>query len=207
MLETSPQSMAALQPTFWSEEHLARISQSPVSERDWMESVASSPSNLLDWLTAWLPAHAPDGWCGRTSPAYSPATAAGPSLSFSPPLQADLFASPPEDGPASESFLAAQMPGASPTESLMLSISEFPSAAAVSSLSDILETGGVPQQYYLSGRACRGILRRAEKRGKELPGMLRQALEQVGEASAEPGKREVRIASSPATTRLATTAA
>jgi len=31
----------------------------------------------------------------------------------------------------------------------------------------------------LSRRACEGILRRAEKRGKELPEMLRKALEGV----------------------------
>src|SRR5690606_18080115 len=37
------------------------------------------------------------------------------------------------------------------------------SDGAVCSLSDILETGAVPQRFYLSARACRGILRRAEK--------------------------------------------
>jgi hypothetical protein len=45
----------------------------------------------------------------------------------------------------------------------------FPNDDAVSSLSDILETGDVPQRYFLSPKACSGILRRAEKRGKELP--------------------------------------
>jgi hypothetical protein len=43
-------------------------------------------------------------------------------------------------------------------------------------LSDILEVGEVPQRYYLSGTACRGILRRADKRGKELPEALKSAL-------------------------------
>jgi DNA (cytosine-5)-methyltransferase 1 len=46
-------------------------------------------------------------------------------------------------------------------------------------LSQILEPGPIPQRFYLSPRACAGILRRAEKRGKELPAMLRQALESV----------------------------
>jgi hypothetical protein len=36
----------------------------------------------------------------------------------------------------------------------------------------------------LSARACRGILRRAEKRGKEIPEALKRALETV--ASQEP---------------------
>lgn len=37
--------------------------------------------------------------------------------------------------------------------------------------------GGVPEKYYLSSRACQGILRRAEVRGKELPPELKTALE------------------------------
>ena len=43
-------------------------------------------------------------------------------------------------------------------------------------LSSILQDNA-PDRYSLSPRACRGILRRAAKRGKELPRMLRQALE------------------------------
>jgi hypothetical protein len=46
-------------------------------------------------------------------------------------------------------------------------------------LSDILETGGVPRRYYLSAKACAGILRRAEKRGKQLPEVLYMALKSV----------------------------
>jgi hypothetical protein len=45
-------------------------------------------------------------------------------------------------------------------------------------LSDILEENPDPK-YFLSQKACRGILRRAEKRGKKLPGALQQALEAV----------------------------
>jgi hypothetical protein len=45
-------------------------------------------------------------------------------------------------------------------------------------LSDILqETGVVPQRFYLSPKACEGILRRAAARGKKLPEMLKAALE------------------------------
>ena len=43
-------------------------------------------------------------------------------------------------------------------------------------LSEILQEG-VPEKYYLSARACQGILNRASKRGKELPEVLRIALE------------------------------
>jgi hypothetical protein len=62
---------------------------------------------------------------------------------------------------------------------LTLSISEWPSAAAVCSLSDILENGDVPPRYFLSAKACAGILRRAEKRGKQLPQQLGRALQTV----------------------------
>ena len=48
--------------------------------------------------------------------------------------------------------------------------------AGVCSLSDILVTGDVPRRYFLSARACAGILRRAVKRGKELPRQLARAL-------------------------------
>lgn len=37
----------------------------------------------------------------------------------------------------------------------------------------------MPQRYFLSATACRGILRRAEKRGKVLPEPLRLALERA----------------------------
>ncbi len=50
---------------------------------------------------------------------------------------------------------------------------------AVCSLSDILETGDVPQRYFLTAKACQGILRRAEKRGKDLPEALSLALKAV----------------------------
>ncbi len=67
----------------------------------------------------------------------------------------------------------------SPTEFWTLDISEYPSGAAASSLSDILETGDVPRRFYLSAKACRGILRRAGKRGKTLPESLEYALQKV----------------------------
>ena len=46
----------------------------------------------------------------------------------------------------------------------------------VSSLSDILETGDVQQRYYLTKRACQGIILRAERKEKEPPEKLKQAL-------------------------------
>ena len=65
------------------------------------------------------------------------------------------------------------------TVCLTLNTSDWPKGASVCSLSDVLETCEVPQKYYLSQRACAGILRRAEARGRELPSALAQALQAV----------------------------
>ena len=64
------------------------------------------------------------------------------------------------------------------TEFLTLNTGESPSAAVGSTLSSILEANA-PEKYYLSAKACEGILRRAERRGKQLPQMLKDALEQM----------------------------
>ena len=60
-------------------------------------------------------------------------------------------------------------------DSLMLNIGESPKEESVSLLSQILEVN-VPQKYYLSARACQGILTRASRRGKKLPDLLQMAL-------------------------------
>lgn len=54
---------------------------------------------------------------------------------------------------------------------------ESPSVAEESGLWQILQARA-PLKYYLSATACRGVLRRAERRGKELPTILKTALEQ-----------------------------
>jgi hypothetical protein len=72
------------------------------------------------------------------------------------------------------------------TECWTLNISAYPSNASVCSLSDILETGDLPQRFYLSRKACAGILRRAEKRGKRLPPSLQRVLERVALMTTKP---------------------
>jgi hypothetical protein len=74
-----------------------------------------------------------------------------------------------------------------PTESVTLNTLEWPSDAVVCSLSDTLETGDVPRRFFLSAKACQGILRRAEKRGKKLPVILESALRSV--AAKDGGER------------------
>ena len=63
---------------------------------------------------------------------------------------------------------------------------DWPNDVAVCSLSQVLETGLIPPRYFLSGTACAGILRRAEKRGKQLPTALHEALHCVAEKAGQP---------------------
>lgn len=56
------------------------------------------------------------------------------------------------------------------------SFGECPNVAVESHLSQILEDSPHPR-YSLSAKACSGILRRAERRGKTLPPLLKNALE------------------------------
>lgn len=66
--------------------------------------------------------------------------------------------------------------GAWLTEFLTLNTSASPNAAPESTLSQILEVRA-PEKFYLSPKACLGILRRASARGKDLPEVLKTALE------------------------------
>lgn len=45
--------------------------------------------------------------------------------------------------------------------------------------------GGQLRKYYLSAKSCQGILNRANRRGKELPEMLRIALEQQAQSASK----------------------
>jgi len=64
-------------------------------------------------------------------------------------------------------------------------ISEWPNDAVVCSLSQVLEQTSIPQRFFLSSTACAGILRRADKRGKQLPPQLEQALRSVAQETTE----------------------
>ena len=149
------------QSTFLWEEHPANHSASPDSEAEWMMIVATCPSNFLGLLNERLPS----GWYGKTYPASCHRT---------------------EDGTLVPSSGRWQNSGmGSPTEHLTLSTLVSHNAASVCSLSDILEIGGVPQRYFLSAKACAGILRRAEKRGKKLLPLLQLALHSVVQETSE----------------------
>ena len=152
---------------FSSEERPANRLASQDSERDWQTRVATSCSPILPLLTAI----GPSGWYGKTSPASCHRTKDGTLA------------------PSSEGWQNSGM--GSPTEFWTLNTSEWnhtlePSLndAGVCSLSSILEVGEIDRRYFLSPRACAGILRRAEKRGKDLPQALRLALAAVAGSGA-----------------------
>lgn len=140
---------------FSSAELRVSPSRSPDSARASMIRAVNSCSSILQLLADIGPV----GWSGRTSPASSRRIA---------------------DGRLAPSSLGWQTSGmGSPSAFLTLNISDWPSDGSACSLSAILETGAVPLRYYLSPRACRGILRRAEQREKTIPDRLRAALEAV----------------------------
>lgn len=81
-------------------------------------------------------------------------------------------------------------------ECLTLNSSECPNeddGYSAYSLADVLEPSVAPK-YFLSPLACRGIIRRAAKRGKALPTQLGAALQAV--ASRHPEEAEKTIATS-----------
>ena len=61
-------------------------------------------------------------------------------------------------------------------EFLMPNISAWPNDAVVCLLSQVLVPTSIPPKYFLSPLACGGILRRAAKRSKTLPHLLKRAL-------------------------------
>ena len=66
----------------------------------------------------------------------------------------------------------------SPGVSSTRNTGECPRDEKESTLSQILQANA-PERYCLSAKACEGILRRAERRGKALPQILRDALEEA----------------------------
>lgn len=124
---------------------------------------------------------APDSWCGKTSPAPSPAAQKRARTSASslkrsaalktvPYLFLDLR---PGHGNLLGPYWALISPWRGDASTLNTGVS--PRDARESSLWQILQEI-VPRKYYLTPTACLGILRRAKERGKELPPQLKTAL-------------------------------
>lgn len=125
---------------------------------------------------------APAGWSRKMSPEPLAPTkgrtlrqsSRKPSKSQS--RKSPLFLSLRTDGqPSDVSPMRWEENGALLGEFSMLSFGECPSVENASHLSQILEASPHPK-YSLSAKACLGIVRRAERRGKELPPLLKAAL-------------------------------
>ena len=135
---------------------------------------------------------APDFFAGKTSPAHSPAGSrkARTSESFSkrsselssiPYMFLDL--SEDAGNLLGESYWETLSPWRG--DALMLNTGVSPREERESSLWQILEEQPHPR-YYLTRKACLGILRRSAERGKDLPPQLKEALEiQAGIRSGE----------------------
>lgn len=82
---------------------------------------------------------------------------------------------PPRGGDGAKPEQSQETDGLWRGDSWTVNISEWPSVESVSLLSSTLEVNA-PERYYLSARACQGILTRASKRGKKLPDLLQTAL-------------------------------
>lgn len=122
----------------------------------------------------------PDSWCGKTSPEHSHPlkekiserswrkSAGSPTIPY---LFLDLR-------PGGGNLLGPywEVDSLSLGEFWTLNTGESPRDVRESSLSQILEEHP-PRKYYLSRKACLGILRRSAERGKGLPAKLKEALE------------------------------
>ena len=124
-----------------------------------------------------------DLWCGRMCPEPSPAEPqkeriSGSSSRRSSELKSVVFQSldltPGAGNLLGEFYWELISPWRG--DALTLNTGVSPREEKESSLSQILQDDP-PDKYYLTRKACLGILRRAFERGKELPRKLNQALE------------------------------
>lgn len=124
---------------------------------------------------------APDTWCGRMCLEPSPQTKERISGLSSRKQSVSQNRTLPtfhylQKGGGRWLTPGMGMDGPLPTEFSTHSFGEYPSAVVGSRLSQILEAAP-PSKYFLSAKACAGILRRAKRRGRELPPELKLALE------------------------------
>lgn len=121
-------------------------------------------------------------WSGKTCPEHFQATKGKTSRQSSKRSYASHSRKPPilkclkrVGTPGGGTTMKWEDDGAWLGECMMRNTGEFPNVAVVSRLSQILEA--TPQaKYSLSAKACQGVLRRAERRGKDLPETLKAVL-------------------------------
>lgn len=121
-------------------------------------------------------------WSGKTCPEHSAATKDKTLRQSSKRSSASQSRKPPilkclkkAGTPGVATTMKWEDDGAWLGECMTRNTGESPNVAVVSRLSQILEE--TPQEKYsLSAKACQGILRRAERRGKDLPETLKAVL-------------------------------
>lgn len=142
-----------------------------------------------------------DLWCGKTCLEHSAPTEERTSercctkRSKLPAITPPLFLCLETSGQKADASLTWTENGALLGEFSMRSFGEYSNVDEESHLSQILEDSPHPK-YSLSAKACQGILRRAQRRGKELPQLLKNALEQQAFSArkfADCGGKEGRI--------------
>lgn len=125
------------------------------------------------------------GSCGKTSPEHSAATRDEILLTWLAQWQ-DADSLSPAMGGETKAWRWVSTDSSSGL-CLTRNGSAWRSGAVACSLSSILETGRIAPRFFLSAKACAGILRRAAKRGKALPPALHEALRSVaGKEEAPP---------------------
>ena len=117
---------------------------------------ATSPDCFMSLLD-WLEKASPELFFSKTLRAYSV------------PTEEKILASCSQRWPSSGILSDGVL--------LTANTSEYPSQGRGSTLSDVVETGAVPEKYFLSPNAARGILRRADRMGRNLRPHFRTSLE------------------------------
>ena len=116
-------------------------------------------------------------YCGKTSPAFYQHETT-PSDVFWQLCLASPKSLSQQGADGRVQVLCVRTSAKSHGESWMPNISESPNAAEECSLWQVVETDVSPK-YYLSNRAKAGILKRAKHRKKNLPPLLKAALEHI----------------------------
>src|SRR5581483_5772567 len=140
--------------TLFAGDFRARTYPWQASARAWLEREADSGMSSIELLESLRRA----GASSKTFPDFFPLTEEG--------ISSPLFEGWRNSGIASRG------------QCWTANTREWRNGASVCSLSEVLETEVAPK-YFLSQRACAGILHRAAKRGKTLPVQLEEALKVV----------------------------
>jgi len=144
---------------FWQAEHPAKRSLLSANEKDFPILVVNWPLSICDLLNGYALA----GWCGKMC--VEPCT-------------------PTEDGtwePSSGTWATSAMGGATECWTLGTSESLNPADESFSwaSIETVLETGDIPQRFYMTPKACAGMERRNLRRGMKLSDALHRAVQSL----------------------------